>query len=1308
MAAIEELIIQGIRSFSPDQENKIKFRSPITIISGQNGAGKTTIIECLRFMATGEQPPKSAGGAFVTDPRLTGTSEVKARVILQFRNCKGETICATKLLMSTLKGSGQINLKSLDFNFSLIVAGKRQASTSSRCIDHEREMLRQLGVSKSVLSSVIFCHQEESNWPLAESNEVKTKFDNIFEINRFTKALDNFKKLKTKYQSHKKLVANELTHMGERKKQVDDFKFQKASKEKAYAEKEAEMIDLGELIQSKENELECEGQMLERARQREMEFQTKQNNLKNVEQNISSYAGKFSLINPNQDVGELRRMREGHAGRVQEEEKHHESREKEMKDIERDQSAAESELKECEERLWSLKEKKKGAEKLRSGLKDLMDELSFQLSANSSPLLSSPGGLQRDTLSRGKSHLHLVECEIKSLASEQEAEESALVSRKEDLVREQAKQEQTCKLREEERKETKDNLTRIREELGSCAELEDIQERIDLANDELTSLKESRDVGQIESDIEQLLVRKQEQERRIPPLERESAELDRETFTRKTINNYDKEKQQKQRSIKEILDRINPELESLFDWIPPQSELEGKLGKLKIEKEDERKSLSSKLNTLNKELSDSCARKKMCEQQIVELKESLDRFKSSLKEMCGEEDYTHVVESLKQEHHSEQDKLMTSSSSKSFYKECQNYINQRHSCPVCKREFQESETMKKTLESLDKRMNLIVPKLMSQQENQLSYIATKLERLQHLSGTREEMIKVEKETIPNLQSEDEQLIIDESQLSQEISQLESKLENSQDRLERISSLIPDVRVLREKERECTEIDSKISSESGKLKNPIASKSAEEVKSQLQKAQRQVKLLDSQIEDKQTAKLTHQKQVQSKEQEINKLNATQLEQQKRRQKQTALLDKRVELEKKLKSLDVSIKEVIRSISPIKASILKLESELKDKHRQDERILNVKRQQFEQFKSLIEKINQKQKEVDMIASETSETNHDACLTEVRLAKDRVNGLSSKYEELRSDIRKFSNEISNSRSINREFNDAIALKDHQEKFKRLKQEVEELKIEIGTKQTSKIEASISQINALLKTKSSKRDKLSGELKQMRNTIGGLERTLNSDSYRDIEKDFEVKKFEQRVVETMIKDFDYSYKTLDRCMMQFHRSKIDQINATLQELWPSIYRGPDIDYIQIAADDDGKTSATGRSAYNYRVVMVKGDIELDMRGRCSAGQKVLACILIRLALAETFSGKCGIIALDEPTTNLDQKNMLSLADALVSLLERKAHSGSNIQMVLITHEQQFVEAFEHSELVEYYWDLKKSDNFSRISKLPLSSGAP
>jgi DNA repair protein RAD50 len=44
-------------------------------------------------------------------------------------------------------------------------------------------MTEYMGVSKAVLENVIFCHQEDINWPLSDTKELKEKFDNIFESN---------------------------------------------------------------------------------------------------------------------------------------------------------------------------------------------------------------------------------------------------------------------------------------------------------------------------------------------------------------------------------------------------------------------------------------------------------------------------------------------------------------------------------------------------------------------------------------------------------------------------------------------------------------------------------------------------------------------------------------------------------------------------------------------------------------------------------------------------------------------------------------------------------------------------------------------------------------------------------------------------------------------------------------------------------------------------------------------------------------------------------------------------------------------
>lgn len=100
----------------------------------------------------------------------------------------------------------------------------------------------------------------------------------------------------------------------------------------------------------------------------------------------------------------------------------------------------------------------------------------------------------------------------------------------------------------------------------------------------------------------------------------------------------------------------------------------------------------------------------------------------------------------------------------------------------------------------------------------------------------------------------------------------------------------------------------------------------------------------------------------------------------------------------------------------------------------------------------------------------------------------------------------------------------------------------------------------------------------------------------------------------------------------------------------------------------------------------MKQGESELDMRGRCSAGQKVLACILIRLALAESFCATCGILALDEPTTNLDESNSMALATSINQLISKRRHQ-ENFQLILITHDEAFVEQLGKREIADYYY---------------------
>lgn len=121
----------------------------------------------------------------------------------------------------------------------------------------------------------------------------------------------------------------------------------------------------------------------------------------------------------------------------------------------------------------------------------------------------------------------------------------------------------------------------------------------------------------------------------------------------------------------------------------------------------------------------------------------------------------------------------------------------------------------------------------------------------------------------------------------------------------------------------------------------------------------------------------------------------------------------------------------------------------------------------------------------------------------------------------------------------------------------------------------------------------------------------------------------------------------------------------------------------------------------------------------------QVLASLIIRLALAETFCLNCGILALDEPTTNLDSPNAESLAAALLRydklytnariyflimtcifnispffsdriMEDRKGQE--NFQLIVITHDERFAQLIGQRQHAEKYYRVTKDDQYGHL----------
>ena len=92
-------------------------------------------------------------------------------------------------------------------------------SSQHKVVNHE--MASAMGVSKAILDNVIFCHQEDSTWPLDEGRKLKLKFDEIFDTTEYTKAIERFINMRKRHREKLKLCVQEKNFLLKTKNDAD-------------------------------------------------------------------------------------------------------------------------------------------------------------------------------------------------------------------------------------------------------------------------------------------------------------------------------------------------------------------------------------------------------------------------------------------------------------------------------------------------------------------------------------------------------------------------------------------------------------------------------------------------------------------------------------------------------------------------------------------------------------------------------------------------------------------------------------------------------------------------------------------------------------------------------------------------------------------------------------------------------------------------------------------------------------------------------------------------------------------------------
>lgn len=135
---------------------------------------------------------------------MCGEKEVFAQVKLQFKDPSGAKLVATRSVSLTIQRGGKPKQKTLDCSLLRHATNGDKLTISSRQAEMDKFVPQYLGVSRAVIDNVIFCHQDESLWPMSDSSTLKKKFDEIFEALKYTKAIQNIKDVRKHYMDELK------------------------------------------------------------------------------------------------------------------------------------------------------------------------------------------------------------------------------------------------------------------------------------------------------------------------------------------------------------------------------------------------------------------------------------------------------------------------------------------------------------------------------------------------------------------------------------------------------------------------------------------------------------------------------------------------------------------------------------------------------------------------------------------------------------------------------------------------------------------------------------------------------------------------------------------------------------------------------------------------------------------------------------------------------------------------------------------------------------------------------------------------
>jgi DNA repair protein RAD50 len=1160
--------------------------------------------------------------------QLCAESEVLGQVKLQFRNASNSKLVVTRSISLTVKKS-KTTQKTLDCELLMDHKGER-VTMSTKVGEMNKVIPMHLGVPPAILENVIFCHQDESLWPMSEPTKLKAKFDEIFEAQKYTKAIDAIKSMG---KQHNIKLGQLVIH-------ENNFKILKDRAERVQKQSEALQAEIEEI---REKITTVEEKIVEATEDRKEkhkraiqalgivdELKTKTQRAQYLEATLSDLRENFEERHESdQELQSILEQFEETMAEYSRQLAEHKDRYQELQDSADD----------CQRRM-SAKQAERGQHQAEKESYERQLESRVQVVKNAArdhSIRGYEGDIDEDQIkdfvARIQKEARDRDLDLERITTESNEElrktqnalselESQRVTRTEKRLA--AQQAITANNKREDLKMKEQASINI--EVGTMAAL----------NADLIAIKDRLEQARSSFENASWNSKIAAEDNRLAELEFESNRLrdelvksNRLAQDHAALTHQKTMAKQKQTALNTMISTYTDQLNEVVgsDWEPDslerefQTVLDQRLQTLADAKKQqdgahqELREQEIKLQTTRSTLS-----QKKVEMQKAQIA-VLNAILTDDKPLNNVDDYLPELETLENERNQVRQDLDGITYVSDYYRQGLEIIKQKNCCRLCDRTFADRKEKTAAMDKIEKTLAKYVKKDL---EDDLKVLEDELKTANQARSQYDLYKKLHDTEVPALEKEVEGMERKKRTLVQRLEQCDNVVSQEESAKRDVEALSPTVNNITKYCLEISAAETDIARLSSQQKLSSSSLSADEIQEQSASCDERIRAVKKTrtrlVDDRDHAKA-----------EINKLEIDLGNISNKALTAKGLFENKQRLIKEVEELREHTKlqrEVIREADEALTALSPQFAKAKALHEDAQRRGQAKAKNVQAEKT---KIGQTINGFKLIQDNITAYLEDggpaklaACQRAIKTLEQEAKQIKADTDQVTAATKSLMKKVDDGEHNKKIIQDNIRYRKNLRDLQLVKNDIAELEDRNVTDDYAHLLREAQRADKKWQTLQSEQGPLVGAITAKDSQLADLIEEYDRE-YRDAAEKYKEMHIKVETTKAAIEDMKKYSSALDSAIMKFHSLKMQEINAIASELWRSTYQGTDVDSIMIRSENDTANTTTKRS-YNYRVVMTKQDAEMDMRGRCSAGQKVLACIIIRLALAECFGQNCGV----------------------------------------------------------------------------------